>query len=220
MNLSARKLVAPAAVLVLAAGIGVASAGIPSSGGKIFGCYAKKGGALRVVSAGKKCKKSERALFWNQQGPQGSSSPQGASGSPGDNTPLAVKGPQGLKGPAGPKGDKGSKGDTGAKGAKGDTGPKGDPGAKGDKGLKGDKGDSGLGQVTTRSKSIVVPANNEESADVDCLPGEVALGGGFFTNEGVFVRDSEPTANGWEARFSNGNAGDTFVTAYVRCAKQ
>jgi hypothetical protein len=232
MNLSARKLVAPAAVLVLAAGIGVASAGIPSSGGKIFGCYAKKGGALRVVSAGKKCKKSERARFWNQQGPQGSSSPQGASGSPGDNTPLAVKGPQG---PAGPKGDKGSKGDTGAKGAKGDTGPKGDTGAKGakgdtgpkgdtgakgDKGLKGDKGDSGLGQVTTRSKSIVVLANNEESADVDCLPGEVALGGGFFTNEGVFVRDSEPTANGWEARFSNGNAGDTFVTAYVRCAKQ
>ena len=44
MKLSVRKLAAPAGVLVLAAGIGVASAGIPSSGGKIFGCYAKKGG--------------------------------------------------------------------------------------------------------------------------------------------------------------------------------
>jgi hypothetical protein len=96
-----------AALLVVAAGIGVASATIPSSGGKIFGCFAKSNGALRVVQPGQKCKSSEQPLFWNQQGPKGD---PGLPGAKGDRGPV---------GPAGPKGDKGAKGDPGPTGPAG-----------------------------------------------------------------------------------------------------
>src|SRR5215813_8664388 len=157
MKLTARKLVAPAAVLVLAAGIGVASAGIPSGGGKIFGCYAKNGGALRVVAAGKKCKKTENAVFWNQQGPKGDPGTAGSSGGS----------PQ-----------KGAQGQSGANGAKGDKGPKGDPGPKG---AKGDAGASGLAQVTTRTAYQSLPANSTLGVYAYCLPGEIVLGGGYST---------------------------------------
>ena len=77
-----------AALLVVAVGIGVASATIPSSGGKIFGCYAKNGGALRVVAAGQKCKSGEQPLFWNQEGPAGPAGPQGPKGDRGPQGPA------------------------------------------------------------------------------------------------------------------------------------
>jgi hypothetical protein len=209
MKLSARKLAAPAAVLVLAAGIGVASAGIPSSGGKIFGCYAKKGGALRVVAAGKKCKENEKALFWNQQGPKGDAGPTGSGGG------------STQKGQAGAKGDKGPKGDPGPKGPKGDPGPKGAKGDKGDPGAKGAKGDpgAGLGQVTTRSKQFSLSAQSALSAVVNCLPGEVALGGGYsLPTSSIQVLMDAPLQNGWLVEFSN-LGGPTFAYAYVRCAQ-
>jgi hypothetical protein len=70
-------------------------------------CKNKKSGAIRVVSAKVKCKKSESAVAWNTTG---------------------AKGTTGDKGAAGAKGDKGDKGDAGATGATGTTGAKGDPG--------------------------------------------------------------------------------------------
>jgi hypothetical protein len=209
MKLTARKLVVPAAVLVLAAGIGVASAGIPSSGGKIFGCYAKQGGALRVVSAGKKCKKDEKALFWNQQGPKGDQGPAGSGGG----SPQ-----KGAQGQTGANGAKGPKGDPGPKGPKGDQGPKGDPGAKGAKGDKGDPG-AGLGQVTTRSQQFSLSAQSSLNAVVNCLPGEVALGGGYsLPTSSIQVLMDAPLQNGWLVEFSNPGSA-TFAYAYVRCAK-
>lgn len=194
MKLSARKLAAPAAVLVLAAGIGVASAGIPSNGGKIFGCYAKQGGALRVVSAGKKCKSNEKALFWNQQGPKGDAGPAG----PGGNSPQ-----KGAQGQNGANGAKGPKGDTGAKGAKGD---KGDPGA-------------GLTQVTTRTAYAAVPANTTLGVYAYCLPGEIVLGGGYsYPSDAVQVTMSVPIPAGWALSVTNKGSA-TFAYAYVRCAQ-
>jgi hypothetical protein len=79
--------------LVLVVGVG-ATAWAVSPGGNdaISGCYAKKGGKLRVVKAGKTCKKTERPLTWNRTGPAG------APGAPG------------ARGPVGPKGDKGNPG--------------------------------------------------------------------------------------------------------------
>lgn len=77
----------PASVLALVAVVlsatGLAVAAIPDSKGVIHACYAKSGGALRVVS-GKKCEAGEKKLAWNKQGPRG------------------IRGLRGLRGPAGP----------------------------------------------------------------------------------------------------------------------
>lgn len=70
-----------AIVLALAAG-SLAYAGIPSSSGSISGCYAKDGGALRLIdlSRGIRCSTAtETAISWSQTGPrvpQGRQAPQ------------------------------------------------------------------------------------------------------------------------------------------------
>jgi hypothetical protein len=60
-------------VLALSVGIGVSSGAIPSPGGKIDGCFAKTGGALRLIDKAKQqaCTGAEQAISWNQKGPQG-----------------------------------------------------------------------------------------------------------------------------------------------------
>jgi hypothetical protein len=71
--------------LFFALGAG-AYAAIPDSNGVIHGCYQKKKGNLRVVRAGKRCSKSEKAIAWNQkglQGPQGVPGTNGATGATG-----------------------------------------------------------------------------------------------------------------------------------------
>jgi hypothetical protein len=74
----------------------VAYATIPDSSGVIHGCYAKSGGALRVIDASvTNCKSGETALPWNASGPAGPSGPGGASG---------PSGPSGASGPSGPAG--------------------------------------------------------------------------------------------------------------------
>ena len=65
---------------------------IPGRDGVIHACYKKKGGALRVVAAGKKCPRGTRALSWNQRGLAGANGPKGATG---------VQGVGGAKGEAG-----------------------------------------------------------------------------------------------------------------------
>jgi hypothetical protein len=91
--LQARWSIAAFAVGVVAAG-GVALAAIPDGNGVINGCYATKGGDLRVIdlAKGQTCKAGEVGLNWNLRGPTG---PQG---------------PQGLAGGQGQKGDKGEPG--------------------------------------------------------------------------------------------------------------
>jgi len=79
-------------VTALVVAVGTATtvwAAVPGDDGTISACYAKKGGKLRIVKAGKTCKKRERALAWSQTGPAGA---------------------PGAKGPAGPKGQKGDPG--------------------------------------------------------------------------------------------------------------
>jgi len=93
-------------VLVLTAGAlllggGIAYASIPNSGA-IHGCYAKSGGALRVIDAGvTNCAKTETSLNWNNGGPQGPAGPSGPQG------PQGTTGPQGPQGPTGPQGPSG-----------------------------------------------------------------------------------------------------------------
>jgi hypothetical protein len=96
------------AVLAMLAVSGIAYATIPDDNGVIHGCYAKSGGALRVIDAGvTNCSKSETSLNWNVKGatgpvgPQGAQGPQGPQGPPG---PAGPQGPQGLQGAQGPSG--------------------------------------------------------------------------------------------------------------------
>jgi hypothetical protein len=83
-------------ILVAAAVAGFAAtayATIPGSDGVIHSCYAKSGGALRVVDASvTNCKSGETSLNWSQQGVPGPQGPQGEKGEPGE---------QGAPGPAG-----------------------------------------------------------------------------------------------------------------------
>jgi len=88
-GISTSRLIVVAALVVAACTATTVWAAAPGDEETISACYAKKGGKLRVVKAGKTCKKRERALDWNRAGPPGVS---------------------GAKGPAGPKGSKGDPG--------------------------------------------------------------------------------------------------------------
>jgi hypothetical protein len=129
--------------------VGVGSAAIPSSNGIIHSCYnasSNPSGQLRVINAeaGAKCSKIEKALNFNQTGPQGPQGPQG------------LQGPQGERGPAGA---------TGATGSPGPSGPAGPAGLAG--GVTDSYGSSALGSVPILSdgadhviRSRLVPAGN------------------------------------------------------------
>jgi hypothetical protein len=54
--------------------------------GRITGCVNKRSGAARIVAPGKKCKRGEKRINWNQRGPDG------------------VRGAEGVRGPEGPPG--------------------------------------------------------------------------------------------------------------------
>jgi hypothetical protein len=98
-----RSVILALAPLVALAAVGVSVAAIPSSDGAIHACYSTFGGysgQLRVIDtqAGAKCLRQEKALDWNQRGPQGATGAPGAKGDPG---PQGATGPQGLPGEAG-----------------------------------------------------------------------------------------------------------------------
>src|SRR5438874_1712721 len=93
------RLLAGVAILAFASsgvGIVLAAAASPSSPTTVInGCYDSKNGQLRIVTAGQQCLSSEKAINWNQVGPQG------VAGSTGPSGPT---GPQGSSGPSGPSG--------------------------------------------------------------------------------------------------------------------
>jgi hypothetical protein len=64
--------------LIVALG-GVAFASIPDSSGTIHACFQQTNGQLRVVESDASCRKSERALSWNQIGPTGPTGPTGGA---------------------------------------------------------------------------------------------------------------------------------------------
>jgi Collagen triple helix repeat (20 copies) len=101
-----------AVFLALGGGAYAAATAIPGPGGVIHGCYKKKGGALRLVPAGRRCARNENPIAFNQKGPTG---PTGRS----------VHGSKGATGAVGPKGPRGETG------PKGEIGPRGEPGPAG-----------------------------------------------------------------------------------------
>jgi hypothetical protein len=77
----------PATVIAIAALVvatsGVAIGSFAPRNGKIVACYSKKTGALRLVEEGKKCRRGEQKIAWNQQGKRGLRGPRGRAGDDG-----------------------------------------------------------------------------------------------------------------------------------------
>src|ERR1700744_432216 len=71
-----------ALVLAMGGGAYAATGGIGSRG-LIHGCYAKSDGALRLVAAGARCGRHQRAIAFDRIGPRGAAGPRGATGPPG-----------------------------------------------------------------------------------------------------------------------------------------
>src|SRR3954451_21624924 len=107
----------------LAAVVGVAAAtGVPHAraGGRAITGWVQANGKPRIVTSADKCKKHDRVLTWNVQGPKGD---PGAAGPAGPAGPI---GPVGPVVPAGPQGDAGPAGPAGATGPAGAAGPAGE----------------------------------------------------------------------------------------------
>jgi hypothetical protein len=97
--------VAAAAIALLVAVSGVAVASIPDGGGVVHACSQKKGGGLRVIDTAKrgfagKCRSTEKALSWNQQGPKGLPGTAGAPGAQGTAGAAGTPGTPGAPGAA------------------------------------------------------------------------------------------------------------------------
>jgi collagen triple helix repeat protein len=78
---------------------------------KLVACAKKKGGALRLVVAAKDCRKTERAVTWNQQGQRGL---PGLKGEDGLNGEDGIDGEDGVDGDDGDDGVDGIDGDDAA----------------------------------------------------------------------------------------------------------
>jgi hypothetical protein len=76
--------VASTLALVFAMGGGAYAALSPVHNGVIHSCYRTSNGALRVVRAGARCGRHERALAFNQRGPIGRRGPTGLAGPTGE----------------------------------------------------------------------------------------------------------------------------------------
>ena len=95
MTATTKILVGSGATLALLGSMTAAQATTPGYGGTITACYAKSGGAVRIIDPSTYCKSTETLINWNQAGPMGPQGPQGVKG----NT-----GATGATGPAGPAG--------------------------------------------------------------------------------------------------------------------
>jgi hypothetical protein len=90
-----------AVFIALGGGAYAAVSSIPGPDGVIHGCYAKRRGNLRLVPAGRRCARSERAIAFTETGPPGLRGSRGATGAKGT---AGAKGATGLKGEQGPAG--------------------------------------------------------------------------------------------------------------------
>lgn len=91
-----RHLVVALVLSAPAVGSAVRLASVDPSPSTIQACAALKDGRLRLVATGHECRRRERAVSWNVEGPRGETGPPGEQG------------PRGERGPSGPKGDPGA----------------------------------------------------------------------------------------------------------------
>lgn len=117
----------------------------PGSQAMITGCVHKRTGDLRVLLGSKtKCRRGERKIVWNVQGPTGETGATGPTGAAGAVGATGAIGPTGATGPTGVTGPTGAlSGPTGATGLTGETGVSGPTGATGATGATGPTGEIG-----------------------------------------------------------------------------
>jgi hypothetical protein len=106
------------------------------------------------------------------------------------------------------------------------TGPRGMTGAQGPQGATGPTGATGrFGTITVREAHY----SSGPAVAAECLPGEVAVGGGAETTEDGFIRVSTPEGGtftsdgvinptGWRAQTIGANNVARSATVYVLCA--
>src|SRR3954451_23133222 len=102
-RLTYSNVVATMCLVAVVGGTAIAATTKPKTS-KITACVVKKGktaGALRIVAATKKCKKTEKKISWNQKGAPGAAGGLGAAGPAGA---AGVAGAAGATGPAGKAG--------------------------------------------------------------------------------------------------------------------
>jgi hypothetical protein len=85
------------ALFVALGGTGYAASGGFSNGGALKACV-NGNGSLTLLKGGKKCKKGQTAVAWNQTGPAGAT---GTTGAPGAAGAAGAKGTDGANGVAG-----------------------------------------------------------------------------------------------------------------------
>ena len=110
-----RRAAGVAVVAALATGAvlaGNAVSGTSTSASTIHACVHKKSGAARIVTARKRCKRTERRVTWNRVGPAGADGVAGATGPAGPAGPAGAPGANGGQGEPGQKGDQGPPGIT------------------------------------------------------------------------------------------------------------
>lgn len=157
-----RAIVAVGLIAVAVTSATALAAGGAKADGVIVACQ-KSSGFLRAVRDASDCRRGERVLTWNKQGPAGARGPagpqgpqgaQGAQGAQGQAGAQGMPGPAGSVGPAGPAGVPGPKGDAGAQGAAGPAGPAGPAGAQGAQGPTGPQGPSGAASLAALDGTV------------------------------------------------------------------
>lgn len=101
LRLMANNAVGFLALFVALGGVGYAATGGFSSGGKLQACVNAEGG-LKLLPSGKKCKKGQRTVTWNQTGATGAG---GATGPAGTGGASGATGAQGVVGERGANGE-------------------------------------------------------------------------------------------------------------------
>ena len=201
-----RVLAALLAAAVVATLVVAEASGTAKVGKRIHACVSKNTGVLRVVKAGRTCRRGESPLSWATGGAQGAPGPRGPAGSRG---PTGVAGPRGETGPTGLSGSRGLQGPagiqgpTGAKGPKGATGPKGETGPRGSRGPTGAQGVAGPSTGQTITGAIVTTGTAPGrstllAADASCPTGTRLIGGG-----GAVWNDDQNYKTAMTASFPN-----------------
>jgi hypothetical protein len=100
-HLSFANVAAGLALLFSMTGGAIAATGGFSSGGKLQACVNEEG-TLKLLKAGRKCKKGQKALSWNQTGPAGATGAKGATGATGAAGAPGAAGSNGQNGASAP----------------------------------------------------------------------------------------------------------------------